>query len=521
MSIAESLQNTATKSQLVSNSSHPGLLSQSKCACGGSPGLAGECEACKKKRLQKKLSIGASNDPLEQEADRVADQVLAPPPSSRVSGAAPRIQRFTGQATSDTGTAPASVDRVLSGASRPLDISLQKDMGSRFGYDFSNVRVHTGSAADESAREVNAHAYTVGHNIVFGAGQFAPGSYTGRRLIAHELTHVVQQSAGFDAMLLQRSSGSGKCSSKGVPCAAGSNCEKPDRDAMSNLGASSAWALTVNIDTEASSWYYALLSQSFGHAFVRFAENSGRQFSYGFYPAGAGPNEITRSVPGCVHHPDITHDSCTDRQVTYSLQKPQYDAALAVAKKICRKPRDYGEKYTCATYAIEVAQAAGQSIPSPKSEPTMVSYQLVPGIDNPNTLKERVDAEVQTDPKKKGFWNVAKSPVLRLQPVSPIKLDGDPNSPVFKLDWLPTGEPTFRWRLYDSNNRHYLMRGAEGAQDVLDWLSFTDSESAIVGRKTRDLLKQRGEMSGSVQCSVRFAVQGWKDQNLALPVSFA
>ena len=67
-------------------------------------------------------------------------------------------------------------------------------MEQRFGHDFSRVRVHSGAAAEQSARDVNANAYTVGHNIVFGAGRFAPGTHEGRRLIAHELTHVVQQS---------------------------------------------------------------------------------------------------------------------------------------------------------------------------------------------------------------------------------------------------------------------------------------------------------------------------------------
>jgi hypothetical protein len=66
-------------------------------------------------------------------------------------------------------------------------------MESRFGYDFSNVRVHTDATAAESAQAVNSLAYTVGRDVVFGAGQFAPGTGAGRQLIAHELTHVVQQ----------------------------------------------------------------------------------------------------------------------------------------------------------------------------------------------------------------------------------------------------------------------------------------------------------------------------------------
>lgn len=69
-------------------------------------------------------------------------------------------------------------------------------MEQRFGHDFASVRVHTGSAAAQSAQDVNARAYTVGNDIVFGTNQFAPGSLEGRRLLAHELTHVAQQASG-------------------------------------------------------------------------------------------------------------------------------------------------------------------------------------------------------------------------------------------------------------------------------------------------------------------------------------
>jgi hypothetical protein len=195
MSTAAPLQNTAAKSPSVSKSSHAGLLLQRKCACGGPAALSlsGECEECNYKRLQKKLSIGASNDPLEQEADRVANQVLAAQPRSSAGSAPPRIQRYAGQAEAVTAIVPASVNRVISGSGRPLEPALRKDMEQRFRYDFSRVRVHSGSAAEQSAREVNAHAYTVGQNIVFGEGQSAPGTRQGRHLLAHELTHVLQQ----------------------------------------------------------------------------------------------------------------------------------------------------------------------------------------------------------------------------------------------------------------------------------------------------------------------------------------
>src|SRR5690348_10689940 len=69
-------------------------------------------------------------------------------------------------------------------------------MESRFGQDFSQVRVHTDTKAAESARAVNALAYTVGQDVVFGEGQYTPGTQEGKSLLAHELTHVVQQDAG-------------------------------------------------------------------------------------------------------------------------------------------------------------------------------------------------------------------------------------------------------------------------------------------------------------------------------------
>jgi len=174
-----------------------GIL-QRKCACGNHTSMGGQCDKCAAKKgvLQRKLMIGASNDPLELEADRVADQVMSTPLTSAIDRTPPKIQRLTGQTSDGLNTAPPSVERVLASPGRPLEPALRQDMEQRFGHDFSQVRVHTGSAAELSAREVNANAYTVGQDIVFGAGQDNPESSTGMRLLAHELTHVVQQSRG-------------------------------------------------------------------------------------------------------------------------------------------------------------------------------------------------------------------------------------------------------------------------------------------------------------------------------------
>lgn len=97
---------------------------------------------------------------------------------------------------SSSSAAPCIVYDVLRSLGQPLDTSTKSFMEPRFGHDFSNVRVHTDTKAAESARSVNALAYTVGSDVVFGTGQYTPGTITGKKLLAHELTHVVQQHTG-------------------------------------------------------------------------------------------------------------------------------------------------------------------------------------------------------------------------------------------------------------------------------------------------------------------------------------
>ena len=173
--------------------------------------------------LQRKLAINRPGDIYEQEADRVADVVMRMPASAptletvRESGLPSRLQRCScgkpvtsgeqceacktqgaelqrSSTTSSENTfAPPIVHDVLNSAGRPLDAATRQFMEPRFGHDFSNVRVHTGSQAAESARAVNALAYTVGNNVVFGSGQYAPSTQAGGKLLAHELAHTLQQ----------------------------------------------------------------------------------------------------------------------------------------------------------------------------------------------------------------------------------------------------------------------------------------------------------------------------------------
>ncbi len=101
---------------------------------------------------------------------------------------------------SSRSAAPAVVEEVLRSQGQPLDPPTRGLMETRFGHDFSRVGVHTDARAAEAASTINARAFTLNHNIVFGAGEYAPRTHAGRWLISHELAHVVQQTGGVAAL---------------------------------------------------------------------------------------------------------------------------------------------------------------------------------------------------------------------------------------------------------------------------------------------------------------------------------
>jgi hypothetical protein len=105
------------------------------------------------------------------------------------------VAALLGEETSEPERSPVH-DVIGGGGGAPLDATTRTFMESRLGHDFGAVRIHTGDKASESARAVNAHAYTVGSNVVFQRDAYAPDSDAGRRMLAHELTHVVQQRSG-------------------------------------------------------------------------------------------------------------------------------------------------------------------------------------------------------------------------------------------------------------------------------------------------------------------------------------
>jgi hypothetical protein len=206
----------------------PSSLLQRKtaCACGGG------CPRCQKKsddlKVQTKLAISTPGDEFEQEADAVADHVMrmadpvvqrqscpetsAPSPDDEEE---PRIQRQTNGEGGGGGEVAADFTSSL-GAGAPLDTASRAYFEPRFGHDFGNVRIHSGPQADKAAASVQARAFTLGRDVVFAAGEHDPGSESGKRLLAHELTHVVQQSGAGEICVGERHGPVGRRGSAGA-----------------------------------------------------------------------------------------------------------------------------------------------------------------------------------------------------------------------------------------------------------------------------------------------------------------
>jgi len=181
--------------------------------------------------IQTKLTINQPGDQYEQEADRIANQVIgSPSPVGLVPvrrNASPAIQRAcacggtcdkckedeehehiqrkpTPPGNAAPATAPPIVNDVLSSSGQPLDSATRAFMEPRFGYDFSSVRIHSDEKAAASAQALGARAYTLGSHIVFSRGESSPADSAARQLMAHELTHVIQQQAASENATIMR-----------------------------------------------------------------------------------------------------------------------------------------------------------------------------------------------------------------------------------------------------------------------------------------------------------------------------
>ncbi len=176
--------------------------------------------------IQPKLTINQPNDVYEQEADVMADRVMRmeqpfiqakPIPLTQVQRKCAACEEEEKQAqrkekNNEEVIADSSLENYvgnLNGSGQPLSNEVRNFYEPRFGCDFSNVRVHTDTVAAKSAQSINALAYTNGNNIVFNEGQYSPNNENGKRLLGHELTHVVQQGNAVQTKQIQRALGDG------------------------------------------------------------------------------------------------------------------------------------------------------------------------------------------------------------------------------------------------------------------------------------------------------------------------
>jgi hypothetical protein len=192
-------------------------------------GQTGSSDPNKKTFFQCKLTINQPNDIYEQEADAVADKVMRmtdkdivqtkffKPPVSAIQRKCThceeeekKMQRkeMNEEETKEDKGVEHYVDN-LNNQGQPLPNETRNFYEPRFGYDFSGVKVHTDTVAAKSAQSINALAYTSGNHIVFNSGQYSPGTDSGKRLLGHELTHVVQQGSAISRKEVQRQTGSG------------------------------------------------------------------------------------------------------------------------------------------------------------------------------------------------------------------------------------------------------------------------------------------------------------------------
>ncbi|HEV8579164.1 MAG TPA: DUF4157 domain-containing protein [Thermoanaerobaculia bacterium] len=206
---------------------------------------------------QPKLTVGAPNDAFEREADHVADQVMRMPEAEIAPAAAPmQVQRLCSECEEEEMRAkeePGETPEMPSGFARrfaalhnggqPLPAAERSFFEPRFGRDFADVRLHSGPAAGELARSVHARAFTLGDSIVLGSGQYAPGTSAGRQLLAHELTHVMQQGGGGGGQVVRRQTMHASCSDKeAVVLAAWAEGQRMTEATIAALEAGLNWA---------------------------------------------------------------------------------------------------------------------------------------------------------------------------------------------------------------------------------------------------------------------------------------
>jgi hypothetical protein len=217
--------------------------------------------------LRSKFNIGSPDDIFEKEADVAADKIInmqTPDPInfSHVQNLQRKCahceqeekEKLQRKEISEEVNLDANISNYidkLDGNGENLPDEVRNFYEPRFGYDFNNVQIHTNAVAAKSAQSMNALAYTTGNNIVFNEGQYSPNTDSGKKLLAHELTHVVQQNNSVQTKKIQRLADPNCSSASGVPHS--SSCSGFVHTCYSGSFTSSSRSVTVDVNVGYSS----------------------------------------------------------------------------------------------------------------------------------------------------------------------------------------------------------------------------------------------------------------------------
>ena len=239
-------------------------------------------------KVQAKLTINKPGDKQEQEATGIAEQVMHMPGTHQEKNEQDQmgIKRVRSCLSTQAGVT-CNEQKILRSPGQPLDPTTRAFMESRFSQDFTNVRIHTDSEAATLNNALKAHAFTVGNHIAFNRGILPSSTSTGMHLLAHELTHVVQQSNSNP--VIARLSAS-DCST---------DCAKEDGQGS----ATGKFSITVYADKEGA-FLLLPLTHKVGHSWLRIEDDKGRYWTYGFWPQEGYGNIGKWGDKGCVYHPD-------------------------------------------------------------------------------------------------------------------------------------------------------------------------------------------------------------------------
>jgi Domain of unknown function (DUF4157) len=458
---------------------------QRQCACGGG------CPSCKDELgIQTKLKISEPGDMYEQEADRVADEVMRmPEPTAKLShnqsqaenkNANTEGQRILSRITSlgqreemtknanpiqkkqslanytpePTNSLSSQLNSSQSKGS-PLPNDVLSFMEPRFGADFSKVRFYSDGDAMQMNRDLGAQAFTHGSDIYFGVGK----SVGNNELTAHELTHVVQQTRFqtdrvSSSQLLTSNEHNSQIREPSVhqqqdvakpsqvreiittpiitrqlnPDMCSSDCDIPDGINRPK----GKYQITIYADKEGS-FLLIPFTSGVGHSWIELVDETGNYWTYGFWPQeGFDSSNKSADAEGCVHHPDTAHSPTSSQ--TFALTAAEFYAAKATAIDSCKtKPKYNLFKLQCTSFVRKVLSAAGKA-PSG-------GFGLI--WDSPNALDTWMRsnalliglkiAAATSNPRQQGQGSLAFSATYTHQFYSAL-------GNKLRLHWMSTGE---------------------------------------------------------------------------------